>query len=101
MNLIEKQLKFEIFSKKDLQYIWVYGIIIMSVSDIQNLAYPNLFLISGVNYISVIGIIAETGDLRNYEHAKQVIKMSGLSLKENSSGKKKERNIFPKEAVLN
>ena len=57
--------------------------------------------ISGVNYISVIGIIAETGDLRNYEHAKQVIKMSGLSLKENSSGKKKERNIFPKEAVLN
>ena len=45
--------------------------------------------ISGVNYISVIGIIAETGDLRNYEHAKQVIKMSGLSLKENSSGKKK------------
>jgi len=29
----------------------VYGIIIMSVSDIQNLAYPNLFLISGVNYI--------------------------------------------------
>ena len=34
-------------------------------------------------------IIAETGDLRNYEHAKQVIKMSGLSLKENSSGKKK------------
>lgn len=57
--------------------------------------------ISGVNYISVIGIIAETGDLRNYEHAKQVIKMSGLSLKENSSGKKKERNIFLKEAVLN
>lgn len=57
--------------------------------------------ISGVNYISVIGIIAETRDLRNYEHAKQVIKMSGLSLKENSSGKKKERNIFLKEAVLN
>lgn len=38
--------------------------------------------ISGINYISVVGIIAETGDLRNYEHAKQVMKMSGLSLKE-------------------
>ena len=52
--------------------------------------------ISGVNYISVIGIIAETGDLRNYEHAKQVIKMSGLSLKENSSGKKKEKKHISK-----
>ena len=52
--------------------------------------------ISGVNYISVIGIIAETGDLRNYEHAKQVIKMSGLSLKENSSGKKKGKKHISK-----
>ena len=52
--------------------------------------------ISGVNYISIIGIIAETGDLRNYEHAKQVIKMSGLSLKENSSGKKKGKKHISK-----
>lgn len=52
--------------------------------------------ISGVNYISVIGIIAETGDLRNYEHAKQVIKMSGLSLKENSSGQKKGKKHISK-----
>lgn len=51
---------------------------------------------SGVNYISVIGIIAETGDLRNYEHAKQLIKMSGLSLKENSSGKKKGKKHISK-----
>lgn len=51
---------------------------------------------SGVNYISVIGIIAETGDLRNYEHAKQVIRMSGLSLKENSSGKKKGKKHISK-----
>lgn len=57
--------------------------------------------ISGINYISVVGIIAERGDLRNYEHAKQVMKMSGLSLKESSSGQKKERNIFLNEDVLN
>ena len=57
--------------------------------------------ISGIGYISMIGIIAETGDLNNYEHAKQVLKMSGLSLKESSSGQKKERNIFPSEDVLN
>lgn len=52
--------------------------------------------ISGINYISVVGIIAETGDLRNYEHAKQVIKMSGLSLKESSSGQKKGKKHISK-----
>ena len=52
--------------------------------------------ISGINYISVVGIIAETGDLRNYEHAKQVMKMSGLSLKESSSGQKKGKKHISK-----
>lgn len=52
--------------------------------------------ISGISYISVIGLIAETGNLRNYEHAKQVIKMSGLSLKENSSGQKKGKKHISK-----
>ena len=52
--------------------------------------------ICGVGYISMIGIIAETGDLNNYEHAKQVLKMSGLSLKENSSGQKKGKKSISK-----
>ena len=52
--------------------------------------------ISGINYISVVGIIAETGDLRKYEHAKQILKMSGLSLKENSSGQKKGKKHISK-----
>ena len=52
--------------------------------------------ISGVNYISIVGIIAETGDLRNYDHAKQIIKMSGLSLKESSSGQKKGKKHISK-----
>ena len=52
--------------------------------------------IPGVSYISVIGIIAETGDLNHYEHAKQVLKMSGLSLKETSSGQKKGKRHISK-----
>ena len=52
--------------------------------------------ISGIGYISMIGIIAEAGDLNNYEHAKQVLKMSGLSLKENSSGQKKGKKHISK-----
>ena len=52
--------------------------------------------ITGVGYMSMVGIIAETGDLKNYEHAKQVLKMSGLSLKESSSGQKKGKKHISK-----
>lgn len=50
----------------------------------------------GIGYKSMIGIIAETGDLNNYDHAKQLLKMSGLSLKENSSGQKKGKKSISK-----
>lgn len=52
--------------------------------------------IAGIGYMSMVGIIAETGDLNNYEHAKQVLKMSGLSLKESSSGQKKGKKHISK-----
>lgn len=52
--------------------------------------------ISGIDYISIVGILAETGDLNNYNHAKQILKMSGLSLKENSSGQKKGKKHISK-----
>ena len=52
--------------------------------------------ITGIGYMSMIGIIAETGDLKNYEHVKQVLKMSGLSLKESSSGQKKRKKHISK-----
>ena len=54
----------------------------------------NTLEICGIGYISMIGIIAETGDVNNYDHAKQVLKMSGLSLKESSSGKKRKETHF-------
>lgn len=52
--------------------------------------------ITGIGYMSIIGVIAETGNLKNYEHAKQVLKMSGLSLKESSSGQKKGKKHISK-----
>ena len=52
--------------------------------------------ITGIGYMSMVGIIAETGNLNNYEHAKQVLKMSGLSLKESSSGQKKGKKHISK-----
>jgi len=40
---------------------------------------------------TVAAILAQTGDLRNYEHPDQVIKLSGLNLYEISSGQHKGR----------
>ena len=49
----------------------------------------NVVEITGIGYPSMIGIVAEAGDLNNYNHYKQLMKMAGLGLKENSSGTKK------------
>ena len=52
--------------------------------------------ITGIGYMSMIVIIAETGNLKKYEHAKTVLKMSGLSHKESSSGQKKGKKHISK-----
>jgi len=43
--------------------------------------------VKGVGLITVAGFIAEIGDVNNYDHPKQIQKLAGLNLKENSSGK--------------
>lgn len=56
----------------------------------------NLVQVTGVGYRQMTTIIAECGDLNNYNHYKQVMKMAGLGLKENSSGTKKGRKHINK-----
>ena len=48
-----------------------------------------LLAIRGIGIISVAGFLAEVGDLRRFESPKQIKKLAGLSLRENSSGKHK------------
>ncbi|PTV92852.1 transposase IS116/IS110/IS902 family protein [Halanaerobium saccharolyticum] len=43
--------------------------------------------VKGVGFMTVAGFIAEVGDVNNYDHPKQIQKLAGLNLKENSSGK--------------
>jgi len=52
--------------------------------------------IKGVGLSTASGIIAELGDIRNYDHPDQLIKMAGLSLIESSSGKKKGQTTISK-----
>ena len=61
------------------------------VADIcSNLAETEkITQIKGIGIVTASGIVAELGDIRNYKTPKQMIKMAGLSLTENSSGKVK------------
>lgn len=52
--------------------------------------------IKGVGEMTVAGFIAEIGDINNYDHNRQIIKLAGLNLKENSSGQHKGKTTISK-----
>ncbi|MDD4170582.1 MAG: IS110 family transposase [Desulfotomaculaceae bacterium] len=52
--------------------------------------------IKGVGLIIAAGFVAEVGDITRFEHPKQVQKLAGLTLKENSSGKHKGKTTISK-----
>ena len=63
------------------------------------LRVPNagsLLEIKGVGMITAAVIISEIGDVRRFQDPRQIIKMAGLSLKENSSGKHKGKTTISK-----
>ncbi|WP_026906195.1 IS110 family transposase [Paucisalibacillus globulus] len=52
--------------------------------------------IKGVGDITVAAFLAEVGDLNNYSHPEQIVKLAGLNLKLATSGKWKGRTIITK-----
>jgi len=57
---------------------------------------PQMLAIKGVGRDTVAGFFAEVGDLNDYTHPRQIIKLAGLSLKENTSGKHKGKTTISK-----
>jgi transposase len=57
---------------------------------------PQMLAIKGVGRDTVAGFFAEVGDLNEYTHPRQIIKLAGLSLKENTSGKHKGKTTITK-----
>ena len=55
-----------------------------------------LLAIKGVGIVTVAGFLAEVGDIRRFESPKQIQKLAGLELVENSSGKKKDQTSISK-----
>ncbi|MDM5222752.1 IS110 family transposase [Peribacillus sp. NJ11] len=52
--------------------------------------------VSGIGRDTVAGFFAEVGDLRDYQHLRQIVKLAGLSLKENTSRKHKGQTKITK-----
>lgn len=55
-----------------------------------------LLAIKGIGIVTVAGFLSEVGDIRRFESPKQIQKLAGLELVENSSGKKKGQTSISK-----
>lgn len=55
-----------------------------------------MLTLPGVGVVTVAGFLAEVGDLSGYDHPRQIQKLAGYNLKENSSGKHKGQTRITK-----
>ena len=72
---------------------------ITEVLEEETLRVPyadKLLVIKGVGLITVAGFLAEVGDIRRFDSPKQIQKLAGLEVKENSSGKHRGRSSISK-----
>lgn len=91
---LELQLLLEDFRTKQAQLE-----AITRVLEAETLKVPNvekLLAIKGVGLITVAGFLAEAGEIGRFDSPKQIQKLAGLELKENSSGKHKGRTSISK-----
>ena len=84
---LEMALLLEDYEAKAKQLAFVMAVLESTVREIPEA--EKLLAIKGIGIISVAGFLAEVGDLRRFESPKQIQKLAGLSLRENSSGKHK------------
>ena len=72
---------------------------ITAVLEAETRKVPNaekLLAIKGVGLITVAGFLSEVGDIQRFDSPKQIQKLAGLELKENSSGKHRGRSSISK-----
>ena len=91
---MELQLLLEDFRTKQIQLEKI-----TEVLEVETLSVPyadKLLVIKGVGLITVAGFLAEVGDIRRFDSPKQIQKLAGLEVKENSSGKHRGRSSISK-----
>ena len=91
---MEIQLLLEDFRTKQSQLEMITELL-----EEETLSVPyadKLLAIKGVGLITVAGFLAEVGDIRRFDSPKQIQKLAGLEVKENSSGKHRGRSSISK-----
>jgi len=83
----ELQMLLEDYESKMRQYDKTMALIESLANKIPG--FEKMLGIKGVGLVTAAGFIAEIGDISRFSHPKQIQKLAGLSLKENSSGKHK------------
>lgn len=91
---IEMKMLLEDYTVKQNQLEKVTEILEHEVLQVPNA--EKLLDIKGIRSVSVAGFIAEVGDVRRFTSPKQIQKLAGLELKENSSGKHRGQTTISK-----
>ncbi len=84
---MELQILLEDYDAKLQQYERVMQVVENLCSQIP--AVAELLKIQGLGLVTVAGLFAEIGDIRRFESPRQIQKLAGLAITENSSGKHK------------
>lgn len=90
----ELQMLLEDYESKMRQYERTMDLVERLAREIPG--FEEMLAIKGVGLVTAAGFIAEIGDVRRFSHPKQIQKLAGLSLKENSSGKHKGKTTICK-----
>lgn len=96
ISAAEKELTFllENYEMYMQQYERIMNLVEQLVKQIPGV--KEMVKIKGVALVTAAGFIAEVGNISRFEHPKQIQKLAGLSLKENSSGKHKGKTTISK-----
>ncbi|MEK5079128.1 IS110 family transposase [Solibacillus sp. FSL W7-1436] len=62
----------------------------------QMMEYEYLASVPGIGDVTIVDLLSEVGSLAQYTHPRQLIKLAGLTLRENSSGQQKGQKRISK-----
>lgn len=91
---MEMQLLLEDYRAREIQLEKVTAVLETEVWKVPHA--EKLLSIKGVGLVTVAGFLSEVGDIRRFNSPKQIQKLAGLELKENSSGKHRGRTSISK-----
>ena len=96
---LDLQLLLEDFRRKQEQLKQITEVLKAETRKVPHV--EKLLAIKGVGLITVAGFLAEVGDVGRFDSPKQIQKLAGLELKENSSGKHKGQSSISKRGRKN